>query len=125
MKKYMVETISIHRIRYVVEAKEATHATDEVVSRLGDTNFDEFSQYHVDEVISSVREISDDEYLKMFDEDNDYLKNWSDEQKFGFVQKIDYGSEALQELSKTHQELDSLCGDSDCCGICYPMENKE
>jgi hypothetical protein len=118
MKKYMVETISIHRIRYVVEAKVATHATDEVVMRLGDTNFDEFSQYHVDEVISSVREITDDEYLKIFDEDNDYLKNWSDEQKFEFVQKIDYGSETLQELSKTHQELDSLCGDADCCGIC-------
>ena len=118
MNKYMVETISIHRIRYVVEAKEATHATDEVVMRLGNADFDEFSQYHVDEVISSVREITDDEYLKMFDEDNDYLKNWSDEQKFGFVQKIDYGSEALQELSKTHQELDPLCGDSDCCGIC-------
>ena len=124
MNKYMVETISIHRIRYVVEAKEATHATDEVVMRLGDTNFDEFSQYHVDEVISSVREITDDEYLKMFDEDNDYLKNWSDEQKFEFVQKIDYGSEALQELSKTHQELDPLCGDADCCGICYPKEEE-
>ena len=125
MNKYMVETISIHRIRYVVEAKEATHATDEVVMRLSNADFDEFSQYHVDEVISSVREINDDEYLKMFDEDNDYLKNWSDEQKFGFVQKIDYGNEALQELSKTHQELDPLCGDSDCCGICYPMEDKE
>jgi len=118
MNKYMVETISIHRIRYVVEAKEATHATDEVVSRLGDINFDEFSQYHVDEVISSVREINDDEYLKMFDEDNDYLKNWTDEQKFDFVQKIDYKEKTLEELSKTHQELDPLCGDSDCCGIC-------
>ena len=25
---------------------------------------------------------------------------------------------ALQELTKIHQELDPLCGDSDCCGIC-------
>lgn len=118
MNKYMVETISIHRIRYVVEAKEATHATDEVVMGLGKTDFDEFSQYHVDEVVSSVREISDDEYLKLFDEDNHYLRDWSDEQKFGFVQKIDYKEEALEELSKIHQELDPLCGDSDCCGIC-------
>ena len=106
LKKYMVETISIHRIRYVVEAKEATHATDEVVMRMGDTRFDEFSQYHVDEVISSVREISDEEYLKTFDEDNDYLKNWSDEQKFGFVQRIDYGEEALQKLTDIHKELE-------------------
>jgi len=118
LKKYMVETISIHRIRYVVEAKEATHATDEVVMKMGDTHFDEFSQYHVDEVISSVREISDEEYLKTFDEDNDYLKNWSDEKKFGFVQRIDYGEEFLQKLTDIHKELDPLCGDPDCCGVC-------
>jgi hypothetical protein len=118
LKKYMVETVSIFRIRYVVEAKEATHATDEVVMRLSDTDFDEFSQYHVDEVISSVREISDEDYLNTFNEDNDYLKNWSDEQKFGFVHRIDYKEEALEELSKIHQELDSLCGDPDCCGVC-------
>ncbi len=97
MNKYMVETVSIFRIRYVVEAKEATHASDEVVMKLSNTGFDEFSQYHVDEVISSVREITDDEYLKIFDEDNAYLKDWPDEKKFKFVQKIDYGNEALQE----------------------------
>jgi len=38
--------------------------------------------------------------------------------KFEFVKKIDYKEEALEELSKIHQELDPLCGDSDCCGIC-------
>jgi hypothetical protein len=118
MKKYMVETISIFRMRYVVEAKESTHATDEVVMGLGKTDIDEFSQYHVDEVISSVREITDDEYLKVFDEDNAYLKNWSDEQKFRFVHRIDYGKEFLQKLTDIHKELDSLCGDPDCCGVC-------
>jgi hypothetical protein len=112
-------------MRYVVEAKEATHATDEVVMNVGKVDFNELSQYHVDEVISSVREISSEEYLKIFNEDNDYLKNWSDEQKFRFVHRIDYGEETLQKLTDIHKELDPLCGDSDCCGICYPMENKE
>lgn len=125
MKKYLVETVSIFRMRYVVEAKEATHATDEVVMNVGKVDFNELSQYHVDEVISSVREISSEEYLKIFNEDNDYLKNWSDEQKFRFVHRIDYGEETLQKLTDIHKELDPLCGDSDCCGICYPMENKE
>ncbi len=109
MNKYVVETVSIFRIRYVVEAKESSHATDEVVMGLSNTKFDEFSQHHVDEVISSVRQITDDEYFKMFDEDNAYLKNWPDEKKLRFIQKIDYGSEALQ---------DSVCGDSECCNIC-------
>jgi len=118
MKKYLVETVSIFRMRYVVEAKEATHATDEVVMNVGKVDFNELSQYHVDEVISSVREISSEEYLKIFNEDNDYLKNWSDEQKFRFVHRIDYGEETLQKLTDIHKELDPLCGDPDCCGVC-------
>lgn len=118
MNKYLVETVSIFRMRYVVEAKEATHATDEVVMRLGDCNFQEFSQHHVDEVISSVREIDDDEYLNLFDEDNSYLETWTDEKKFEFVNKIDYKEQALEELTKTHKELDALCGDANCCGVC-------
>ena len=118
MNKYLVETVSIFRMRYVVESKTAEHATDEVVMRIGDCNFQEFSQHHVDEVISSVRQISDDEYLNLFDEDNHYLKAWGDEKKFEFINKIDYKEQALEELTKTHKELDSLCGDSDCCGVC-------
>jgi len=118
LKKYLVETVSIFRMRYVVEAKEATHATDEVVMNVGKVDFNELSQYHVDEVISSVREISSEEYLKIFNEDNAYLESWSDEQKFKFVHKIDYREESLAELTKIHQELDSLCGDPDCCGVC-------
>ena len=89
-KLYVVETISMFRMRYVIEAKEAEHASDEVICELGKDNFKEFSQHHVDEVITSTREISKEEYLKMFDNDNDYLDKWSDEQKFGFINKIKY-----------------------------------
>jgi len=89
-KLYVVETISMFRMRYVVEAKEAEHAADEVVFSLGNTEFKEFSQHHVDEVITSTREITQEEYLKQFDIDNDYLLTWTDEQKLGFVNKIDY-----------------------------------
>lgn len=88
MKKYLVETVSIFRHRYVIEAKEEEHACDEVVCN--DGNLKEFSQYHVDENITSVREIDDAEYLKVFDKDNEYLKDWEEERKFSFVNKIDY-----------------------------------
>jgi hypothetical protein len=88
MKKYLVETVSIFRHRYVVEAKEEEHACDEVVCERD--NLKEFSQYHVDENITSVREIDDAEYLKVFDKDNEYLKDWENERKFSFVNKIDY-----------------------------------
>ncbi len=31
--------------------------------------------------------------FKIFDEDNDYLKNWTPEQKMKFINKINYGDE--------------------------------
>jgi hypothetical protein len=52
--------------------------------------FEEFSQKHIDETITSVREISVDEYLKLFDTDNDYLKDWTFEQKMRYINEIRY-----------------------------------
>jgi hypothetical protein len=90
MPKYLVETVSVFRIRYVVEAKNASDARDEVTMNVGD-NFHEFSQLHLDEMITSTREIDTAEYLRMFDEDNVYMKDWTEEQKLGLVQVLNYG----------------------------------
>jgi len=88
---YVVETVSIFRHRYVVEAREPTHAADEVVCELGSDEFIEFSQKHIDECISSVRKLNNNqEYLELFNEDNDYLDAWTDEQKFKYINRIDY-----------------------------------
>jgi hypothetical protein len=89
-KLYLVETISMFRMRYVVEAKHEEHATDEVVCELGNSDFKEFSQHHIDEPITSVRELTQEQYLAEFDKDNDYLKTWTEEQKMSFINKIDY-----------------------------------
>jgi hypothetical protein len=90
MAKYLVETISLFRMRYVVEANSAADAKDEVTMNGGELA--EFSQHHVDELVTSAREIDDAEYLRQFDEDNDYLKDWTEDQKFAFVNAIDYDS---------------------------------
>jgi hypothetical protein len=90
MPKYLVETISMFRMRYVIEAENVEHAKDEVTMNVGELA--EFSQHHVDEVITSSREIDDTEYLHQFDEDNEYLKDWTEGQKFSFVNVIDYDS---------------------------------
>ena len=90
---YLVETISIFRNRYVVEAKEAEHAADHVVvntSGFYDENFCEFSQKHIDETITSVRKIKEKEYLRLFNEDNDYLQSWTDEKKKDSINVIEY-----------------------------------
>lgn len=88
MPKYLVETISMFRMRYVIEADNAEHAKDEVTMNNGGLH--EFSQLHIDENITSAREIDREEYLRLFDEDNDYLKNWDEDQKLDFVNVIDY-----------------------------------
>ena len=90
MPKYMVETVSIFRMRYVIEAKNASDAKDEVTMNIGELA--EFSQLHVDEMITSAREIDKKEYLRLFDEDNEYLKDWDKQQKLNWINKVDYNA---------------------------------
>lgn len=91
MKKlYVVDVVSTFRMRYVVEAKEESHALDEVVMNEHDTNFKEFSQEHIGTHIFSSREIDEVEFLEMFDKDNDYLATWPELKKKEFINVIDY-----------------------------------
>ena len=90
MPKYLVETVSVFRMRYVVEAKNASDAKDEVTMCVSE-DLKEFSQLHVDEMITSTREIDKAEYLRLFDEDNVYLKDWDEDQKLQFVNVLNYG----------------------------------
>jgi len=85
----LVECVSTFRMRYVVEANNASDAKDEVTMN-DDGKLREFSQMHVDEMITSTREIDRAEYLRLFDEDNDYLQDWDEEQKLQFLNVIDY-----------------------------------
>lgn len=85
MKKelVMVECVSTFRMRYVVEvpAGKKEWAMDTVVLN----EAEEFSQEHIGENIVSHRVIDEAEYLRMFNEDNNYLSAWKDEDKFKFV----------------------------------------
>jgi hypothetical protein len=92
-KLYLVETVSMFRMRYVVEAREESHAMDEVVCELGNHEFKEFSQHHMDEVIVSTRELSATDYMELFDKDNDYLKSWDTKEKMSMINTIKYEDE--------------------------------
>ena len=94
-KLVMVETLSQYRMRYVVEVNDdIDHALDEVLMRDCDPEFKEFSQKHLEPcVIINHYEITRDEYLKIFNEDNDYLASWTDDQKFAFINHIEYESD--------------------------------
>lgn len=77
-KYYLVECMSTYRMRYVVRAKCAAHAEDTVACE----EAKEFSQKWVGETIMSTHEITHDHILKLCNEDNDYVKTWSNDKKF-------------------------------------------
>jgi len=85
-KLVLVETVSMFRIRYAIEANNIVDALDEVT--LGPP--EEMSQKHLQEVIVSEREITEKEYLRLFNEDEYTPKNLTDEEKKQFIHKIDY-----------------------------------
>lgn len=92
-KLYVVDVVSTFRLRYVVEAKEESHALDEVVCRESETEFKEFSQEHLGTHIFDSREITLEQYHWLFVKDNDYLSKWSKEQQRVYINKIEYTDE--------------------------------
>jgi hypothetical protein len=75
----MVETVSMFRERYMVEAPadHPEYALDDVTMQTAK----EFSQLHVGETILSHRVMSTEEALAQCDIDNDYCVGWTNEQK--------------------------------------------
>ena len=91
-KIVLVETVSTFRHLYAVEVADndpIVYALDDVtMSCSGEPeSLEDFAQNHVAEDIFTYREITEDEYLKIFDKENDYLKQWTTEQKKKFIYK--------------------------------------
>jgi len=87
-KLVLVETISQFRHRYVIELPDHADnnwAVEDVL--LEADKVEEMSQCHLGEMDISNREINKEEYLRLFHEDNEYLKDWPEEKKFQFIHK--------------------------------------
>lgn len=99
-KIVLVETVSTFRHVYAVELNDndpAEYALDDVVmAGTGAEEFglQEFSQKHIAEDIFSHRVVTEEEYLRVFDEMNDYLSSWTTEQKKKYI----YKSEEIKEV---------------------------
>lgn len=98
-KWVLVEAVSMFRMRYMVEAPDdhPEYAMDTVTMN----EAKEFSQEHLDEIITSHRVVTLDEAIKICDEDNDYLKSWTKEQK------VDVLFTSMKEQG--YDEPDSVC----------------
>jgi hypothetical protein len=92
MKKLvMIESVATFVHRNVIELDEndpIEYALDEFVMRQDDPDFKEFSQKYLGTLEMDHYEISQEEYLRKFDQENDYLKSHSVGFKLSFINKI-------------------------------------
>ena len=89
MALYLVDSISMFRMRYVVDCNSAVEAEMLVKNHLGDDSIKEFSQHHVGEPVTSIRKLGTEaEYLELFDEDNDYLADWPVDKKLNYINRF-------------------------------------
>lgn len=93
-KDYVVITaLSQYRMKYVMHKDDLQKFNPnmpvEPISWANDTvtmeECEEFSQLHLGETIVDSQMISEEEMIEMFDNENDYLKGWSTEQKIKWV----------------------------------------
>ena len=101
MSKYvLVDTLSQYRMRYVIEVPDDHNDKEFPCSAIQwaeDTvtmeEMKEFSQKWLGETIIGSREVTRDEILKICNEDNNYLRSWTEEQKMNLVTPIGYKGE--------------------------------
>ncbi len=101
MNTYLVETISLVKRTYIIEAKEAEHACDSVVCCEATPSHIE----HLDEVISSARQISDQT------EKSALLQagNISSQDETNAINSIDYEACRVRALPQSERKkIDSL-----------------
>jgi hypothetical protein len=93
MKYVMVDAVSMFRMRYVIEVPDdvgdmtmhedtrsfPTTPIEWAKDTVTAGNTREFSQEHIDEVIVSCREVTLEEAIQQYREDNKYVSTWTDE----------------------------------------------
>lgn len=94
MKLFLVDAVSSFRNSYAVRAKSAEDAADSVAME----EVEGFGQLYLGENITRVQEITEEQYLEMFDKDNDYLAHWDDEKKKHAIETVQY-EEAYDPIS--------------------------
>jgi len=91
----VVTTISQFRHRYVMHKDDLQKLNPDIpvnpIEWACDTvtseEAEEFSQYWLGETIIDTTTMTKDEMLELFDQDNDYLKDWTHEYKIEWVRK--------------------------------------
>ena len=91
----VVTTISSHRMRYVMHRDDlqklspslSVNAIEWANDTVAVEECEEFSQEHMGEYIVETVEMNEEDILTLFDKDNDYLREWSKDQKLEWIRK--------------------------------------
>ena len=91
----VVTTISSYRMRYVMHRddlqkknpQEPVNAIEWANDIVTTEECEEFSQNYMGECVVDTVEMTEDDMLKLFDSDNDYLREWTKDQKIELVRK--------------------------------------
>jgi len=95
-KDYVVVTaISSHRGRYVMHRDDLqklnpldpVNAIEWANDAVNMNECEEFSQEYMGEYIVDTVEMNEEDMLELFDKDNDYLREWTKDQKVAMVRK--------------------------------------
>jgi hypothetical protein len=95
-KDYVVVTaISSYRVRYVMHRDDLQKLNPldpvNVIEWANDTvtneECEEFSQEHMGEYIVDTVEMNEEDMLTLFDKDNNYLREWTKDQKIAWIRK--------------------------------------
>jgi hypothetical protein len=95
-KDYVVVTcISSHRMRYVMHRDDlqkfnpskSVNASEWSNDTVTNDDCEEFSQEYMGEYIVDTVEMNEEDMLELFDKDNDYLREWTKDQKIARVRK--------------------------------------
>ena len=113
-KDYVVVTaISSYRMRYVMHRDDLQKLNPSVpvdaIEWANDTvnmnECEEFSQEHMGEYIVDTVEMNEEDMLELFDKDNDYLSDWSKDQKIEWIRKT-ISSDGFDEYDWTQVGLE-------------------
>jgi hypothetical protein len=93
MTEYVLVTaISTHRMRYAIPMDELQKMNENApvdprwaLDSVTMQEVDEFSQEHLGEQIVDFDVLTEEEILKQFDKDNDYLTSWTTEKKINYI----------------------------------------
>mgnify|MGYP003340873802 FL=1 len=111
-KIVLVETVSTFRHTYAIRLPDNEpndYAIDDVINAITGGEYqdklEDVTQNHINEDIFSHRVITEKEYLELFDRENAYLSDWSNDMKMRFI------FDSLKErTAKVHNEV-NLNGD--------------